>query len=127
TSVEIFSRVMHNFLIPEDEIQQFTEIVRADNYELFKNKKRLPKTFRPSNLPEFDITCLKVGRDSGGVIGKSLAQLNLRAKFGVSILAIKRKEETIEHIDASEKLLRGDLVFVNGSPEKIEKFHRMIE
>src|SRR5699024_1109283 len=33
-SIEIFSRVLHNFLVPEDEIERFIEHIRSDNYQL---------------------------------------------------------------------------------------------
>ncbi len=128
TSVEIFSRVLHNFLIPEDEIEHFIEIIRSDNYELFQNKKMLPRTFKPNtDFPDFNITCLRINRDSGKFVGKSLEEINLRANYGVNILAIKRKDSTMDHIEPSEKLKQNDLVFVNGHPENIERFNQMIQ
>lgn len=128
TSVEIFSRVLHNFLIPEDEIRNFVEIIRSDNYELLQNKKLLPKTFKPhTDFPEFDITTLRVNRDSGKLLGKSLSQIDLRANFGINVLAIKRGKEMLDHIDPSEKLCQRDVIFVNGKPEDIDKFQRMID
>ncbi|TQD35386.1 monovalent cation:proton antiporter family protein [Haloflavibacter putidus] len=128
TSVEIFSRVLHNFLVPEDDIQHFTEIIRADNYELFQNTTKLPKTFKPrTKFPDFNITCLRVNKDSGKLIGESLEDLSLRAKYGVNILAIKRKGDTLDHIEPTEKLHQNDLLFLNGKPENIEKFHRLIQ
>ncbi len=127
TSVEIFSRVMHNFLIPEEDIHHFVEYIRADNYELLQNKKELPRTYKPKPAhPEFNITCVRVTRDSGKLIQKPLSQLNLRENYGVNILAIKRKEIMIDYIGPKEKILQHDLVFINGNPENIEHFNKAL-
>lgn len=128
TSVEIFSRILHNFLIPEDEIEHFIDVIRADDYELFKNKKLLPKTFKPNTAyPDFNITCLKINKDSGKFIGKKLKDIDVRGQFGINILAIKRKDEMLDHIEPTEKLLYKDLIFINGKPENIEAFNKIIQ
>jgi len=126
TSVEIFSKVLHNFLIPENDIEQFVNTIRSDNYQLFQNKKKTPKTFQPTTFPEFNITCVKVLADSGNIIGKPLAELDLRAKHGVNILGIVRKDEMMDHIEPKTKIKRGDRIFLNGKQESIEKFHRLV-
>ncbi|TXK71031.1 monovalent cation:proton antiporter family protein [Mesonia sp. HuA40] len=127
TSVEIFSRVMHNFLIPEEDIHHFVEYIRADNYELLQNKKELIRTYNPKPThPEFNITCVRVIRDSGKLIQKPLSQLNLRENFGVNILAIKRKGIMIDNVGPEEKIMQHDLVFINGNPENIERFNKAL-
>ena len=40
TSVEIFTRVLMEYLIPHDQIEQFIAEVRADGYKIFRT---LPK------------------------------------------------------------------------------------
>lgn len=128
TSIEIFSRVMHNFLVPEDDIQHCVDTIRAHNYELFKSKKKLPKTFRPTQeFPDFNITCLKVNRDSGKLLKKPLKELALRTTYQINILGISRNGQMLSHILPEEVLLPADAVFVHGKPENIERFHRMIE
>src|SRR5690606_23097689 len=42
TSIEIFSRTLYNFLVPEDEIENFVGKTRSDNYSLFQNKTDVP-------------------------------------------------------------------------------------
>lgn len=126
TSIEIFSRVLHNFLVPEDDIVHFVDTIRSDNYELFKTQKKLPSTIRTTKIPDFQITCLRINSDGGKLVGKSLKDINVRAVYGVNILAISRNDEMIYDINPDVKLKQNDLLYVNGSQEHIEQFHRLI-
>ncbi|MBM3431672.1 MAG: potassium transporter KefB [Bacteroidetes bacterium] len=127
TSVQIFTHVLQNFLVPEDDIDQFIEKVRADNYELFKGELKLPKTYRPKNIADFNITCLRINSDSKEFLGKPLKDLNLRAEHGINILGIKRKEEMLDSIQPTEVLKQGDIIYVQGNQNMIEKFHKAIK
>lgn len=126
TSVEIFSRVLHNFMVPADDIEQFIDTVRSDNYNLFQARKKLPKTIRPTNVPDFKITCVRINNDSGGVVGKSLEESKIRSAYGVNIVAISRKDKMHFNIDPQEKLLQNDLVFIHGEPADVDKFHKLV-
>jgi CPA2 family monovalent cation:H+ antiporter-2 len=37
TSVEIFSRVLAKYLVPSEQITEFTSKIRLDNYEMFRD------------------------------------------------------------------------------------------
>jgi len=125
TSIEIFSRVLHSFLIPIDEIETITESVRSDNYELFKAKKELPRTLKPTRIPDFNVTCVRVAADSG-VVGKRIIDTNIRSNFGVSILAISRNDDILYGITPEEKILQNDLIFFHGDPASVSKFQEAV-
>lgn len=127
TSIEIFSRTLHYFLIPEDDIEYFINMTRSNNYSLFQNKKSIPRTFRPTDFPDFKISCLKVKTDSGAVIGKPINELDVRNKFGVNILGIMRKDELISNITAEERICRRDILYVTGHQLDIDKFRKSID
>jgi len=122
TSVEIFSRILHNFLIPENDIEQFIETVRSDNYHLFQDKISQPKTIKSTQIPDFNITCLRVNKDSGSPIGKSLKDIDIRSQYGINVIAISRNEEMISNISATEKILQNDLLYIQGDNAHIEDF-----
>ncbi len=126
TSIEIFSRVLHNFLVPEDDIDHFVDSIRSDNYDLFQTQKKLPTTIRTTKIPDFNITCLRIISDGGKLVGKSLKDTNVRANYGVNILAISRDDIMIYNIKPEEKLKQNDLLYINGTQENIEKFQRLI-
>ncbi|NDV16666.1 potassium transporter KefB [Muricauda sp. TY007] len=127
TSVQIFTNVLQNFLVPEDDIDLFVQKIRSDNYQLFKGELKRPKTFRASELADFNITCLRMNTDSNKFLGKSLRELNLRAEFGINVLGIKRKDEMLESVQPTEKLKQGDLIYVQGNQNSIERFHKLVK
>lgn len=125
TSIQIFTNVLQRFLVPEDDIELLIENVRADNYQLFKDDLKQPKTYRPNELADFNITCLTMNADSNKFLGKPLKELNLRAEYGINILGIKRKNEMLETIQPEEILKQGDIIYVQGNQSKIEQFHKL--
>ncbi len=127
TSIEIFSRTLHDFLVPEDDIEYFVEMIRSDNYSLFQNKKGIPRTFRPTSFPDFKISCLKVKTDNGGIVGKSIDELDIRNKFGINILGIMRDNELISNVRPDEKILKHDVLYVMGNQPSIDKFRKSID
>lgn len=126
TSIEIFSRVLHNFLIPENDIEQFVETIRSENYFLLQNQKALPKPFRQIKFPDFYITSFRIKIDSGKLLDKPLKDINLRAEYGINILAISRKEQMLRNIHPDEKLFQGDVLLVNGKYENIKIFRQLL-
>lgn len=127
TSVIIFTQVLHNFLVPEDEIQTLTERARADNYRLFQSDRQPLRTFQPTDIADFNITSLRLTGDTNRFLGKPLHELNLRADYGINILAIKRGEDTQQSIHPNEELRPGDILYVQGSPGQIEQFHQLVK
>lgn len=126
TSIEIFSRVLHNFLVPVDDIEHFIDLIRSDNYELFQAKNALPKTMKTTKIPDFKVTCVRANCDGGKVVGKSIKDANIRAEFGIHIMAIARNDEMMYDITPEDKILQDDLIFIHGDPERVEKFHKIL-
>ena len=127
TSVQIFTHVLQNFLVPEDDIDILVDKVRADNYQLFKGAYKRPKTYRPKSIADFNITCLRLNSDSNEFLGKPLKELNLRAEYGINILGIKRKTEMLDTIQPEDVLKQGDIIYVQGIQSKIEQFYKMVK
>lgn len=59
-------------------------------------------------------------------IGNSLKDLALRNQYGISVVAILKKQHTIEEIDPNYKFEEGDVVIVIGSNENIHNFERVV-
>jgi CPA2 family monovalent cation:H+ antiporter-2 len=126
TSIEISSRILNRFLIPIEDIEGFISLLRSDNYQLLESKRKLPKTYRYEKMPNLNITTIQVGRDSGGPVGKSIGEANVRKNYGVNIIGICRNNQIYLHFDANEKILQSDLLFVYGEPEKVHKFQETV-
>ncbi|PYZ92563.1 potassium transporter Trk [Salipaludibacillus keqinensis] len=58
--------------------------------------------------------------------GKSLVELDIRARFGITILAIKNGEEINVSPEPEYKIARGDLLIVIGHNDDIKRFEDQV-
>lgn len=56
------------------------------------------------------------------LIGKTLIELDIRAKYGINIVGIKRGENILVSVDPNEPILVGDLLLVIGADVDINRF-----
>lgn len=124
TSIEIFSRVMHSFLVPFDEVDRFVERVRADNYSAFR--KSANGLILASPIPELRISSVRVLADNGDMIGKTIAEANIRKKYGITVLALLRNNRFIEITSPDVEIKQHDTLYISGSSENIAQFYRLI-
>jgi len=120
TSVEIFTRVLLKYLMPRDEIEQFTAEVRADGYEMLRSvsKEPTPLSALKFNIPDIEISAIRVHPGSP-VVGKTLGQIGLRKKYGVTLLAIRRPTDIVSDIGAKTQFHADDILLILASPDKV--------
>ncbi len=53
---------------------------------------------------------------------KALAESQIRQRFGVTVVGVKRAHEDFQHAKADTLILPGDLLIVSGATKKVEKF-----
>ncbi len=126
TSVEIFSRVLENFLIPINEIDHFVDSLRADNYKLFQSKKRVPQMKRMTEPHDFRMSCARVEIDSGDLVNHTIQDARLKEKYGIYLYAIGRKNKVIYELADNTVILQNDLLFFHGNPDQVERFREII-
>ena len=56
-----------------------------------------------------------------GILGKTLAQADLRARFGVNVVAIKRFEDIIVPPQPGDMILESDILIVVGATESVQR------
>jgi trk system potassium uptake protein TrkA len=56
-------------------------------------------------------------------LGRSLKELELRQRFGLSVLAIRREDRIIVSPEAEQTLEEGDILVALGQPEKLERLN----
>ncbi len=122
TSVEIFTRVLNKYLVPRAEIERFISEVRSDTYEMFRSYSRRPVNLSELRLqmPDFEITTFRIGEESKAA-GKSLQQIALRKKYGVTMLAIGREGKFKANPHGEAELLPGDVAVVVGPRDKVAR------
>lgn len=65
--------------------------------------------------------------DASSVVGKSLLELQIRERFGVNVVVIKRLDEMVVAPQAQEKILPADILACFGTEEEIDRFRAEIE
>jgi len=120
TSVEIFTRVLGKYLIPRDEIDKFIADVRADGYEMFRSLSKEPVSFSDLrlHLPDFEISTFRI-HEGSSLAGKSLAEIELRKKYGVTLLAIRRDSKILSDIGGETTFRANDILVLLAPPKKI--------
>ena len=61
------------------------------------------------------------------LLQKSVVELNLRARFGLNIIAIEHNGQVIEHVDPNYRFCPGDILILSGSKESLSRFDRWID
>jgi len=69
-------------------------------------------------LPDVEISSLRIGVRSS-IAGKSLSQIELRKRYDITVLAIRRDSKILTNPNGDVQLYANDVLFVLGSPERI--------
>jgi K+:H+ antiporter len=117
TSVEIFTRVLDRYLLPKDEIDRFVSEARAGGYEMFRSSSHdpVPLCNLGLYLADVEVTTRRV-RPTSPLVGRSLGEIELRSKHGVTLLAIKRGGEVMANPDGEAQIFADDILIILGSP-----------
>ncbi|AEP10854.1 monovalent cation:proton antiporter family protein [Chloracidobacterium thermophilum] len=122
TSLEIFARVLREYGLSRQYIQQQVEMIRREGYRLLDADcpERTTLITELATVIE-NATTLALRLPSEGLaIGQSLRKLALRPTFGVTVVAVQRGAETTVNPDADFVLEAGDVLVLLGRPEKLE-------
>jgi CPA2 family monovalent cation:H+ antiporter-2 len=128
TSVEILSRVLRNYLVPQDDIERCIAEVRSDGYDMLRSMSR-----RHSHavgisgyLSGAEIATYRVKKGSP-LEGKGLRDGTIRDMSGATVLVIKRNDEVVANPDPVWELHSDDLVLLLGMPEQLAVAARLFE
>ncbi|MBC5773513.1 cation:proton antiporter [Pontibacter sp. KCTC 32443] len=129
TSIEIFTRVLSKYLMPRDEIERFTQQIRSDNYDMLRSMQGSGGVISnlSADLPDIEVASLRVFTNDASIINLPLSEINLRLRFGITIVAIKREGNTILDINAKTILKQGDIVYVVGKPDDVFRFGNFLK
>ncbi|HCQ16510.1 MAG TPA: potassium transporter KefB [Cryomorphaceae bacterium] len=127
TSIEIFTRVLHQYLVPQGTIHNYIEAVRSANYKMLRPFFSQDAGLDLPDWHNFKVVALRIETRAADIVGRPLSESRLRNRFGVSVMAIYRKENVHTVVDPTAHLEKGDLVYVFGSPESIRKFGEAVK
>lgn len=115
SSVEVFTRVLRKYDVDTGFIQRMISEVRTEGYDMLR---LLYKQQDPSAAADLTVDSFRIPEMSQ-ITGKTLAEAQLRKKYGLTVMMIKRKTETLTDLNAETVIKAHDLLVVLGSPKKI--------
>lgn len=118
TAIDLFERILNNFLLPQKEIESVISRIRDDHYGIFYEKTDKEKYNVLKEIPNIEIVALNI--NEGSVLsGKTLSESQLRNAYGITLVALKRNEKLIEHPSSKTVFVVGDIVYIMGKSEQI--------
>lgn len=122
TSVEIFSHVLHQYRIPRNVIDLHVSTIRDSGYGMLRGSSVPEENFE--NIQRLIATTLTetffVTPDSPA-IGKTLIDLGLRAKTGVTVMGIIRADQSITNPDPKLKIQAEDVLIMFGNHQQLDQ------
>ena len=122
TSVEIFSRVLRQYHVPDEEINAFITEIRADGYEMLRDQN--PTAAKLSeiklNLANVEIGSFRLHPNSP-LVGKILSESQLRNLYGMTVLLIRRNSHVLSNPAPDTELMANDVIVVVGEKVPIKK------
>ena len=123
TAVEIFIRVLHHYLVPQQDIDRFMNEVRADGYQMLRSPPRSLVSICDMGdcVSDFEMKVAQLDEKSV-FTDRTIGDIGLRKNFGVTIMAIRRGDKIEPNPAADEKLLAGDVLILFGNAENMSSF-----
>ena len=122
TSVEIFARVLRNYNIPWNLVQDLVARIRRDHYGVLREETHSPARLELpyESFSEIDVEPCSI-REGSTVVGKSLRALNLRAATGATLIAVRRGPKLINSPGPEFQFAGGDCAFLVGDAAQISR------
>jgi CPA2 family monovalent cation:H+ antiporter-2 len=115
TSIEIFALVLHQFNFSHDVILDMIDKIRSNSYIPLRSVEfpRRQLFERNDLLPEIQIEWYKVS-ESSFLAEKSINELQVRKKTGVTIIAVRRGQEVFTNPEPDFRLKAEDTLLFTG-------------
>lgn len=119
TSIEIFSRVLREYMTPKEEIARLTAEVRAEGYGMLRDAdyRRGALERLSGGFSDMEVGGIRVLPGSF-MDGKSLEESGLRREHGLTIVAVERGNEVTANPGGEFVMRADDTAYVFG-PHKI--------
>ena len=120
TSIEVFSRVLTQYLVPRQDIDAFAARIRQMNYRMIRRMSNAvdPLDEVVSHLPDMGVQAMRLGADSP-LCGLPLSRSGLRPKYGVTVVAIHRQGEIHASPEPQSCLEADDIIYLFGRTDKL--------
>ncbi len=120
TSVEVFSRVLNHYLIPKQDIDEITNLIRQENYDMLRPYSQQTGDLATlmEQLPNVGTFSIRLEHNAA-LCNTSLMYSELRQKYNVIVVAVNHEGDFTPAPDADFVLQAGDIVYLFGSQDKL--------
>jgi len=118
--LEVVRHVLLRLGFPLREVQKYADAVRRDSYDLEANTDEEHRALHRllAVARDVEIVWFELGAGSG-LVGRSLAEVGLRAKTGAWIVAVHRRSQVLPIPAPDFRLENGDRLGLIGDPAQI--------
>ncbi len=121
TSIEIFSRVLHEYHVPNNVIASQIQLVRFGGYKMLRgysldqeNISRIAALFAEATVDN-----IRIEPDSPAA-NRSLRELEIRKKSGATVIAVVRNNEAIANPEPGLTLQADDIIVLLGAHRDLD-------
>ncbi len=118
-TVQLFAHILHAYEITPEEISSQQQRLRTEGYARLRRPTK--GAAPPIEITPGPGTRMILIRPGAPAAGKTLGELALRSKYGITVLAVFRDDEVIYNPDARFRLKPGDRILVIGQPEEFAR------
>lgn len=120
SSIEVFSHVLAQYLVPRQDIDAFTAHLREANYRMARRMSNTVDSLSnvARRLPDMGVQAMRVGPDSP-LCGQELCECGLRPNYGLTVVAILRDDEVEAAPGPHFRFEIDDVVYLFGRTDKL--------
>lgn len=126
--LELVHHTLLSLDFPLQEVHQFAEAIRRDRYDFDVTTDEEHRSLHDllAGLKGIEIVWMSIDKASP-LAGKSLAEANLRAQTGASVVALVRNQQLVANPKSMTVFEPGDRIGVIGEKEQIEVVQSLLE
>ncbi|MDR1777590.1 MAG: cation:proton antiporter [Desulfovibrio sp.] len=126
SSIEVFSRVLTQYLVPSQDIDKFAAHFRQENYRTLRRISAVnPLDAVVGRLQDMGVQTIRVAPESS-LCGLSLAESELRGKHGVTVVAVQRQGVVTASPGPETRFEADDVVYLFGKTDKLYAVRSLI-
>ena len=129
SSLEIYTRVLQKANVPQEIVNQNVEQLRAEGYEALGLHNYSAKNSFFYSLIDPEQAKIETWnlKKNSLLTGKTVLESELKKAHGLTVLAIKRQNETITSIQADTVLQLADSIVIIGPPDSLQKAKNLFQ
>jgi CPA2 family monovalent cation:H+ antiporter-2 len=122
TSIEIFSRVLRDYHVPNNIIEQQVELIRLEGYSMFRGLALNTKSFKKfSAYLTASLTESYFVSEESWALEKTIGDINIPTRTGAVVVALVNKNKPYPNPDQKLIVQSGDIFILLGSHIQLDQ------